>query len=148
MSRFERIEIALILLVSPNIWWITTPLPAKISVGNLLLLFSICLLAQGLIRDVCLLWSARKTMPNQSKQSAQCMCIESTIGLIGVFIGLLLLFMATRATINMSPILWGISIPLVLISGFFIKDYVVEWNPWRLRKEKDHMNIVFSWKKP
>jgi len=37
---------------------------------------------------------------------------------------------------------------VVLLSGFLIKDYVIEWNPWKLSKEKDHMNIIFSLKKP
>ena len=36
---------------------------------------------------------------------------------------------------------------VVLLSGFLIKDYVIEWNPWELSKEKDHMNIIFSLKK-
>ena len=36
---------------------------------------------------------------------------------------------------------------LVMAAGFAIKNFVLEWNPFRIHREKDHVKIVFTWKK-
>jgi hypothetical protein len=30
--------------------------------------------------------------------------------------------------------------------GFIIKDFVISWNPFGLRREKDHLNLIVRWK--
>ena len=42
---------------------------------------------------------------------------------------------------------WSILAVTVLAIGFAIKDFVFEWRPFRIRREKDHVNLVFSWKR-
>lgn len=41
---------------------------------------------------------------------------------------------------------WSVLVMLIMGLGFVIKDYVLEWSPWRIRRDKDHMNIVFTWR--
>ena len=75
------------------------------------------------------------------------MCVESTVGVTGVVAGLVVLGSAADSTLVLSAMLWSISTAAVLLIGFAIKDFVFEWRPFRIRRDKDHVNLVFSWKR-
>lgn len=74
------------------------------------------------------------------------MCIESTVGLLGVLLGALLPLVAVMGFVNMPVWLWSLLTITTLGFGYLVKDYVLEWNPWRIRKEPDHLNTIFIWK--
>ena len=75
------------------------------------------------------------------------MCLESVIGITPVAVAGLLFGIGFCGSIPMSGGLWVLSIALVLLSGFGLKDYVFEWNPWRIRRDPDHINLVFTLKR-
>ena len=77
----------------------------------------------------------------------QCMCVESSVGVLIVMVGLLLLITNIDARVIFNIYMLIFVMAVVLLSGFLIKDYVIEWNPWKISKEKDHINIIFSLKK-
>ncbi len=130
------------------VFWFMTPIfPEMIAVGRLLLVAPSLLLLQSLIRDLWLLARQRRSEQTSPVKAVRCICIESTIGVTGIIIGSTLLSIGAGQLISMSEWSWSGLIILILSCGFLIKDYILEWNPWRVRREKDHMNIAFTWKK-
>jgi hypothetical protein len=75
--------------------------------------------------------------------------IASTLAteVAALHIGALLLGSKIDQSIAMTAWTWTVLVVIVLGVGFCIKDFVFEWNPWRIYREKDHMNIIFTWKK-
>lgn len=147
MTTAENIELALIPIFGAGLWLLSTELPNKVGVGKLLLGASVLLLFQGLIRD---LWLLSKNKPSESQpppRKASCLCVESTIGITGVVVGILALSFGIAWSVAMSNGAWSVLVMVIMTIGFAIKDYVIEWNPWRVRREKDHINIVFTWKR-
>lgn len=76
------------------------------------------------------------------------MCAESMIGMTGIVIGLALFSFGLGKPIVMQRWSWGVFVVAVLGGGFAMKDYVLEAKPWRLRRDKDHINIIVRWKAP
>ena len=146
MTTAERTELALIPVVGVVVWLVAERLPAKIGIGSLLLAASVLLLFQGLVRDLWLLFKRRQQSQTGPRQEALCMCVESTVGVTGVVAGLILVGGAANSTVFVSQMLWSVLAVLVLAVGFAIKDFVFEWRPFRIRRDKDHVNLVFSWK--
>ena len=147
MTAAEKTELALIPLAGVAIWLFGYRLPEKIGIGSLLLAASVLLLLQGLIRDLWLLYKRRQLPQDGTRREALCMCVESTVGVTGVVAGLILVGAMADMTFRVSPTLFSILAVTVLAAGFAIKDFVFEWHPFRLRRDKDHLNLVFSWKK-
>jgi len=151
MTVSEKVEICLIPIFGLGFGLMASLLSEQVSVGRIFLLASVFLLVQSLIRDLWLLVRDKRKSKSHALKAkaitARCMCVESTIGIIGVIIGLVLL--GSNVTIMIMMDYWHWSVLAVLVSsfGFGVKDYVLEWNPWRIRRDKDHMNIVFTWKK-
>ena len=83
----------------------------------------------------------------ESGEKVPCMCVESTLGLVGVVTGLTLLAVGLPHTVAIHRWGWGVLVLSVTGVGFLIRDLVFEWNPWRIRFDKNHMNIVFTWKR-
>jgi len=122
-------------------------LPAQVSVGMGLLSASVLLLAQGLIRDLWLISRRNVQTQNTSVHRAMCMCVESTVGVTGVVAGLIVLGGSIDAKIPISHVLVVSVTTAVLIVGFVVKNYVFEFRPFRIRRDQDHLNIVFSSKR-
>lgn len=147
MTLTEKVEIALIALAGVASWFAAGWLPADISVGALLLGASVLLLGQGLVRDLWLLSRRKQGEQRGVRREALCMCMESTVGATGVVAGLVVLGSAIDSTLSTSPLLVSAVAIGVLVLGFAIKDLILDFRPFRIRREKDHLNIVFSWKR-
>lgn len=147
MATYEKFEIVAIVIFVLSVYFIKDIFPSNIAVGNLLLNASSMLLAQSLIRDVWFIFNARSTKQLVPKKIAQCMCLESTVGISGVLIGILLIGVKIDWLIVMTWWTWMILVGIILSIGFYIKDFVFEWRPWRVYRDKNHMNIIFAWKK-
>ena len=146
MTTYEKVELALIPVFGVVVWTLTPELPSKMGVGTLLLWASALLLFQGLVRDVWLLRKAKVAKQTAPVRKLSCMCVESTVGAIGVIIGMALLGVDLDKLVGMNRCAWSL-LPMLTVSiGFVIKELVVTWNPWRILREKDHLNIVFTWK--
>ncbi len=163
MTIIEKSEVILIFVITILLLLFGQLLfPTSISVSHLVLYSAALLLLQGLIRDLCLLFFKRfllNTRQGKSETSrltnmknvsipikAQCLCMESVIGLTGVIIGLCFLSLGFKQILLLNIYAFTGILVSVLVLGFFLKDYVFGWNPWRIYKEPDHMNVIFQWK--
>lgn len=147
MGIAEKVELGLIPLLGAAAG-LATVLPGRIGLGELLLCGSALLLFQSLARDLWLLARARRQAPATPPRVARCMCAESMIGMTGIVIGLALFSFGLGKPIVMQRWSWGVFVVAVLGGGFAMKDYVLEAKPWRLRRDKDHINIIVRWKAP
>lgn len=147
MTAAEKFELALIPLVGVAIVFIGEWLPARVGIGSLLLATSVLLLFQGLIRDLWLFSNRNRRLYSVARQEALCMCVESTVGVTGVTAGLIILGSSIDLRLPMRPWIWAGLAVTVLIIGFLVKDFVFEWRPFRIRQDKNHLNIIFSWKR-
>ena len=147
MTRAERIEAALIAglaLVSTLAW---PYLPAEIAVSRWILGCAVLLLAQSLLRDITILLRGRSAKQEMAAHSANCMCLESTIGAVGVVVGLGAAGLANFGTASLGRVGFSLSVIGTLAFGLAIKDWVISWNPWGFRREKDHLNLIVRWKR-
>ncbi len=122
-------------------------LRVSVGLGKLLLWASALLLLQSLLRDFWLLAKARRRRLANPPRVAQCMCVESMVGMTGVLAGLLLFSFGLGGTIFMPRWGWCLFVCVVLGAGFGIKDFVLESRPWRIRRDKDHVNIIVRWRR-
>ncbi|RUL63106.1 hypothetical protein EKH79_11875 [Dyella dinghuensis] len=146
MTTAEKIEVILIPLAGAAIWLMREWLPADIGIGSLLLASSVLLLLQGLFRDLWLLFKRKQDTQSGTRQEVLCMCVESTVGVMGVTAGIIIFGSAINRPVQMNPWIWSLLAIAVLTVGFAIKDFIFEWRPFRIRRDKNHLNIVFSWR--
>ena len=145
MTKIEKFELALIPVLGIGIWLMAPLLPDRIGVGKLMLWSSALLLLQSLIRDLWLLAKLKHNVEPGPLKKARCMCVESALGATGIVAGIIILGSGVDRLVTMNGWTWGLLVTLVLATGFLIKDFVVEWSPLRFRRDKNHMNIVFTW---
>lgn len=117
-------------------------LPSQIALSRIILYCAALLLLQGLVRDLCLLY-IHKGAFSTVKQHAQCICLESSIGLLGIAIGGILLLSQFDIVVKLNTAIWGLLIAAVLMLGFVVKDLVFYWKSFQIRREKDHLNLIF-----
>jgi len=147
MTISEKVEITLIPLLGAIFWFMPVSLPEKLGSGRLLLVAATILLLQGLIRDLWLLRKSKLSVKTDSPVRARCLCAESLIGITGVIVGLGISGSGIDRLVSLGSGTWSILIMAVLIIGYGMKDYVIDLNPLRIRRDKDHINIIFSWKR-
>jgi len=149
MTKREQYEIFLIILFVSIVSIFSFYLPDQIRLGRIVLYCAILLLFQGLLRDLFIYFFELKKI-NQTQQpkiTAQCLCLESGIGVLGVVIGLLLFFIANDRVVTIIQWQW-IGLPLsILIAGYLMKDWVFYWQSLQFKREPDHANINFTFKK-
>ena len=145
LTTLEKAELLLILLSMASLVVVTEFLsifsfPASALLGHIVLWLCGLLLFQGLIRDLWLLRTSKAQ--SNAKKTAKMMCIESSIGLLGILVGLLLSLYFSSLTIALVNWVWIALIAMILVFGFFLKDYVFAFNPLRIAREPDHLNVV------
>jgi len=147
MTFAGKIELGLIAVIAIGGWMMAPFLPGRMGVGYFLLFCSALLLLQSLVRDLWLLRQSKRNAALGPKKVVRAMCVESTVGIAGLGIGLILLGSGLSFWIPFSNWGWCLSVLFIMGFGFYVRDVVFEWNPWRFRRDKDHINIVFTWKK-
>ncbi len=146
MKRLEWFELGLIVLVTVLTWVMAGRLPLVMGLGRILLICSALLLFQGLLRDLVLLHRSTREKQQANPRQALCMCMESTVGITGIVAGSILLLGGFSHSIGMSEVYWTGLIGLTLVTGFLIKDLVIETGPLRIVRDPDHVNIIVKWK--
>jgi hypothetical protein len=113
---------------------------------QIVLKLSALLLAQSLGRDITVLLRSRIYPAIAPRKEAQCFCMESTVGVTGVVAGISLAGLGVSTNVVIPQ--WGFCLALLatMSMGFAIKDLVISWNPFGLRREKDHLNLIVRWK--
>jgi len=149
LTKTEKIELYLIALLLFLVLLFSAPLSTSIKLSIVIFYSAGLLFFQSLCRDLYYLFVKRAVKPDFSEPIVrQCICVESSVGVLIVMVGLLLLITNIDARVIFNIYILIFVMAVVLLSGFLIKDYVIEWNPWKISKEKDHINIIFSLKKP
>lgn len=121
-------------------WW-----PESVSLGRFILILSLLFLFQTLLRDFWLI--SRLDIKKQSRIEGgrMVMCVESILGILAVVCGCVLLFSSINISVQLSALGWSVSIFLTMLLCFFLKDYVMEFRPFRIYNDLDHLNIVVGW---
>lgn len=139
----EKAELAIIGCAVAGLALFGRRLPETIELGSLVAVCALGLLGQGLVRDLHVLASRRTQAPTEE---AACMCVESTIGLGAVLAGVFLTALGVAREIRVPSWLWPILGLCVWLAGYAIKDWVIQWSPWRLRRIKDHGSMIVRWR--
>jgi len=119
------------------------PWPTPIGVGQFVLTLAVIFLLQTLVRDLYLYRQLKASGSNPPKGvESRCFCLESGIGMIAVIAGLLLFTGSFGGRIELSTMQWILAVVVLLVSNFLLKDFVFSWNPWRIYRDPDHLNII------
>jgi len=146
MSIAEKMELVCIPLFGLMFWVFSPVLPGEIGVGGLLTGSAVLLLLQSLIRDLWLLSQVNRRSGIESRRTSRCICVESVLGAVGVGIRLITVGADIGGFVEMTGSCWSLVIMTVMSVGFVIKDYVLEINPFRIRKDKNHIDTVVRWR--
>jgi len=146
MTRSEWIELMVIAVLAPVCWLVWPQLPTAMPLWQIVLELSAVLLAQSLVRDVTILLRNRRFAAIGHRKEAQCFCMESTAGVTGVVMGTSLAALGVSTQVVISQWEFCLAILATMSLGFAIKDLVISWNPFGLRREKDHLNLIVQWK--
>ncbi len=147
MVTSEKVELGLIFLATGIVWAAAPLLPSTLTVGKMLFFLTLLVFVQSLVRDLYRLAASRR-MAASEKVEMQCMCLETTLGVTTLLLAVVLMACGIGR-----PLVWTrwemTELTLVAMVGcFLIKDLVLEWNPWRIRYDKNHINIIVRWRKP
>jgi hypothetical protein len=138
LTRLEGLELALILASAPALWLASVELSWQPKLGTLLCDLAAVMLGQGLLRDLALLLRRRRAEgPPPPRAAEACLCVESTLGLLLLGAGALLLLGGLSEAVEVGQSGLGLGLPVFLLFGFAIKDYVLI-----LRKDPDHANMI------
>ncbi len=143
MTTFEKIELTLIILFAVGSYHVASELPSRLALGLGLVWIAAIVFIQSLLRDITILFRHKSEPTKRVEQP--CFCFESLVGVTLIVIGFVLFFSGNRVVLNLNDIIWASSVFLTLLTGFLIKDLVISWRPWGIRREKDHMNIIVKW---
>jgi hypothetical protein len=146
MRRAEWIEVLVIGVVATGSWLVRPFLPGTLPLWQIVLGVSALLLAQSLARDVAILLRTRYPASNEPRKEAQCFCMESTIGATGIVAAAVLAGLAASMQVTMGRWECFLVAAGTMTLGFLIKDLVISWKPFGVRREKDHLNLIVRWK--
>lgn len=124
--------------------------PIEMAAGQLVLAISTIFLAQTLVRDLVLVYLARLKGPEDqgARREAQCFCVESGVGALMVVLGLILFLAGLGGSVVLSKAVGLSLLTALLIVNYLMKDMVFSWNPWRIYRDPDHLNIVPRFSSP
>ncbi len=143
MKSRQKVEIGLIPVAVIMVGLASRRLPVQVGVGALLVIACLIWLVEGGLRDLWLLYLL-KSQPAAPRRLA-CMCLESSVGLTGVVVGVILALCNVGGQIAFNPARWMLLTATVLALGFVAKDFVISWRPLGVRRDPDHHSIVFTW---
>ena len=122
--------------------FVASKLPSELTLGRLVLWLSVLFLVHTLVRDLYLYIRLKNQSQPADRRYAQCFCVESGVGILVLILGLALLTANVGGSVTMTPVSWFFVITICLWLNFWMKDFVFSWNPWRVYRDPDHLNIV------
>ena len=147
LTTLEKVELSAIPVATLLAWFAPLGPAFALKVGGLITAASLLLLLQGLCRDLWLWLADRRATENPAPHSAQCLCVESALGLTGILAAAGLTACRFGPDITVTRLGLTPTVGAILIAGFLLKDFVFEWSPWRIYRAKDHATLQFRWKK-
>lgn len=107
-----------------------------------MLTLSTVFLIHTLIRDLVLLYKQKTTPSDTSKRIHRCFCVESGVGVGFVIVGLILFLGGYGGGFNMNKSGWILSLAVLMVFNYALKDLVFSWNPFRIYRDPAHLNII------
>ncbi|WOO40838.1 hypothetical protein [Rubellicoccus peritrichatus] len=144
MKLHEKVELLLIPCVVALVYGANSVLPGSLQLGWACALAALILLFQGFIRDLYLLYLQKTMEKNNPKRRMKCMCLESTLGMLGILAGIILALFLPDVEFPINRWGWTGFVSSMMLFGFLGKDLVVFWKPFAIRRDPDHANIIFS----
>jgi hypothetical protein len=146
-STAEKVELAAIPVVTVLAGGLAPRPNLRLELGVLIAGAALVLLLQGFVRDLWLLRQARRHAATNASHAARCLCVESAIGLTGIAAGIGLTGFGLAWTVLVTPAALAGGVGATLFAGYLLKDFVFEWSPWKIRREKDHAQVIFRWRR-
>jgi len=140
MGKF--IEPGLIGLALFSAGVMVNPWPESLSTGQTVLIFSVIFLGHTLLRDLVLLYQQKKRNNSTAPKVAQVFCMESGVGMILVAFGIILFLGNIGGVLNLTKVGWLLSLAVLMLINYGLKDLVFGWNPWRIYRDPNHLNII------
>ena len=145
IKQRERVELIAIGAVVLGVGALARLLPTQLPIGETIVVGCLAWLVQGGVRDVWLIYEMRHRPSAKPARKLACMCVESTVGLLGLLVGIGLALSGVGGQLHFSPFRWMVFAGFVFTVGFVVKDYVFSWRPVGLRRDPDHHSIIFTW---
>jgi hypothetical protein len=145
LTTLEKAELLALPVVTTLGWFVPLPPGFTLGLGALVTAGSLLLLLQGFCRDLWLWLAARRATVKPEPHHAQCLCVESALGLTGILAaaGLTAFRLGPPVPVTQAGLTLGVA--LVLAVGFALKDFVFEWSPWKIYRARDHAALHFRW---
>ena len=145
MKTREKIELSLIPVAVALVGLAARWLPVQLGTGELLVIACLAWLVQGGLRDLWLLYLLKSRPVTAPRRRLACLCLESSVGLTGVVVGVLLALggLGGQSTLNAGR--WMLLAAAMFALGFLAKDLVISWRPPGIRRDPDHHSIIFTW---
>ena len=70
-------------------------------------------------------------------------CLTSAVGLTGIVSGIALVAAGLARPVFLGAAGLPVGVGTVLVAGFLLKDFVFEWSPWKIYREKNHAQVIF-----
>ena len=144
LSEADKIELTLIGAGTLLTYIILPVLPERLSLGAFAVVFAICLLGQGLLRDLFILYAIKRDKRQPERIGIVCMCVESVVGLTSVIAGLAMLFIGIGYVIKFPQWYWPVFTGVTWLFGFVIKNYIIDFTHLRLKRVQGHHNFIIG----
>ena len=143
LNKTRWIEPVLIAFVCLTVATSDYQWPTELSVGHFVLVVSLFFMVQTLARDLVLLYKL-KTSPNPEDtiREGKCFCVESVLGTVVLLLGIGLFVAGAGGHIVLDNTIWLVTITLTMIANYLLRDYVFSWQPFRIYRDPNHLNIV------
>lgn len=141
----EKVELALIPVAVAAVGLTSRWLPGHLGTGELLVTACLAWLVQGGVRDLWLLYRLKSRPATTPPRRLACLCLESSVGLAGVLLGVGLALSGLGGSVTLSPARWMLLAAVVFTAGFLAKDLVISWRPLAVRRDPDHHSVIFTW---
>ncbi|MEO6875763.1 MAG: hypothetical protein ABI222_13175 [Opitutaceae bacterium] len=145
MKTREKIELGLIPVVVAAVGLAARGLPTQLPTGEVLVIACLAWLVQGGVRDLWLLYLIKSRPATAPQRKLACMCLESSVGLTGLVLGIGLAVGGLGGHVTFTPARWMLLTAAVLTMGFLAKDLIISWRPLGVRRDPDHHTIIFTW---
>ena len=147
LSVAEKVELGAVVGVPTLVAWLAPRPGLTLEAGELVAGAALLILVQGFFRDLWLLRQAKRQPPATPAREARCMCVESALGMTGLVAGIGLVAAGLEGAVTLPPLGFAAAIGGTMLAGYLLKDFVFEWNPWKIHREKDHAQVIFRWRK-
>ncbi|MEO0509570.1 MAG: hypothetical protein AAF065_06900 [Verrucomicrobiota bacterium] len=143
LSKADKVELCLITVAVSLLFLLREQLSERMIAGNLITSLALTLLLHGFIRDIYRLIEMRLRKSTEPAIELRCMCLESTLGLPLVILGVMLAVVLPDWKWQLPTLLSAMLYSGTLIVGYLIKDLVITWRPLGIRRIKEHSRIHF-----